>query len=148
MPQVPMLFCEIFEIWGMDFMRPFPNSFGFNYILLAVNYVSKWVEAKATRTNDAKVVVGFLKSNIFSRFGIPRAIISDQGTYFCNHSVEALMKKYGVHHRVATMYHTQSNGQAEVSNREVKSILEKTVNPSRKDWSSRLDDALWACRTA
>ncbi|XP_031393661.1 uncharacterized protein LOC116205261 [Punica granatum] len=148
MPQVPMLFCEVFDVWGMDFMGPFPSSFGFNYILLAVDYVSKWVEAKATRTNDAKVVVGFLKSNIFSRFGIPRAIISDQGTHFCNRSVEALMKKYGVHHRVATTYHPQSNGQAEVSNREVKSILEKTVNPSRKDWSLRLDDALWAYRTA
>ncbi|XP_031378499.1 probable leucine-rich repeat receptor-like protein kinase At1g35710 [Punica granatum] len=110
-----------------------------------VNFI---VTAKATRTNDAKVVVGFLKSNIFSRFGIPRAIISDQGTHFCNRSVEALMKKYGVHHRVATTYHPQSNGQAEVSNREVKSILEKTVNPSRKDWSLRLDDALWAYRTA
>ncbi|XP_031393924.1 uncharacterized protein LOC116205448 [Punica granatum] len=132
----------------MDFMGPFPSSFGFNYILLAVDYVSKWVEAKATRTNDAKVVVGFLKSNIFSRFEIPRAIISDEGTHFCNRSVEALMKKYGVHHRVATTYHPQSNGQAEVSNREVKSILEKTVNPSRKDWSLRLDDALWAYRTA
>ncbi|PKI37505.1 hypothetical protein CRG98_042103 [Punica granatum] len=57
------------------------------------------------------------------------------------------MKKYGVHHRVATTYHPQSNGQAEVSNWEVKSILEKTVNPSRKDWSLRLDDALWAYRT-
>ncbi|PKI69051.1 hypothetical protein CRG98_010520 [Punica granatum] len=102
------------------------------------------VYAKATRANDAKVVVGFLKSNIFSRFGIPRAIISYQGTHFCNRSVKALMKKYGVHHRVATTYHPQSNGQAEVSNQEVKSILEKTVNPSRKDCSLRLDDALWA----
>ncbi|PKI71272.1 hypothetical protein CRG98_008272 [Punica granatum] len=102
MPQMPMIFCEVFDIWGMDFMGPFPSSFGFNYILLVVDYVFKWVEAKATRTNDAKVFVGFLKSNIFSRFGIPRAIISDQGIYFCNRSVEALMKKYGVHHRVAT----------------------------------------------
>ncbi|PKI36976.1 hypothetical protein CRG98_042677 [Punica granatum] len=84
MPQVPMLFCEVFDVWGMDFMGPFPSSFGFNYVLLAVDYVSKWVEAKATRTNDAKVVVEFLKSNIFSR----------------------------------------------------------------KDWSLRLDDALWAYRTA
>ncbi|KAK8675809.1 hypothetical protein V6N13_033872 [Hibiscus sabdariffa] len=111
-------------------------------------YVSKWVEAKATKTDDSKVVVGFIKANILNRFGIPRAVISDQGTHFCNRTVEALMKKYGVHHRVATAYHPQSNGQAEVSNREVKSILEKTVNPGRKDWSLRLDNALWAYRTA
>ena len=148
MPQTPILYCEIFDVWGMDFMGPFPSSFGFVYILLAVDYVSKWVEAKATRTNDSKVVVGFLKSNIFSRFGIPRAIISDQGTHFCNRTVEALMRKYGVNHKVATAYHPQTNGQAEVSNREIKSILEKTVNPSRKDWSLRLEDALWAYRTA
>ena len=93
MPQNPILYCEIFYVWGMDFMGPFPSSFGFVYILLAVDYVSKWVEAKATYTNDSKVVVGFLKSNIFSRFGIPRAIISDQGTHFCNRTVEALMRK-------------------------------------------------------
>jgi hypothetical protein len=132
----------------MDFMGPFPSSYGNLYILLAVDYVSKWVEAKATRTNDSKVVVSFLRSNIFSRFGFPRAIISDQGTHFCNRGVQALMQKYGVHHRVATTYHPQSNGQAEVSNREIKRILEKVVNPNRKDWSARLDDALWAYRTA
>lgn len=58
-------------------------SFGYVYILLVVDYVSKWVEAKATRTDDSKVVTDFIKSNIFSRFEIPRALISDQGTYFC-----------------------------------------------------------------
>lgn len=79
-------------------MGPFPQSFGFVYLLLAMNYVSKWVEAKSSCTNDSKVAVEFLKSNIFSRFGIPRAIISDQGTHFCNQIVEALMQKYRVHH--------------------------------------------------
>ncbi|XP_048235667.1 uncharacterized protein LOC125371179 [Ricinus communis] len=81
-------------------------------------------------------------------FGIPRAIVSDQRTHFCTRSVAALLKKYGVNHRIATAYHPQTNGQAEVSNREVKSILEKMVNPGRKNWSLRLDDALWAYRTA
>lgn len=148
MPQNSLLYCEIFDVWGIDFMGPFPNSSGNLYILLAVDYVSKWVEAKATKTNDAKVVAGFVKSQIFSRFGVPRAMISDQGTHFCNRTIEALMRKYGVTHKVSTPYHPQTNGQAEVSNREVKSILEKTVNPTRKDWSSRLEDALWAYRTA
>ncbi|KAK4401681.1 Retrovirus-related Pol polyprotein from transposon.6 [Sesamum angolense] len=91
---------------------------------------------------------GFVKSHIFNKFGVPRAIISDQGSHFCNRAVGTLFKKYGVHHRVATTYHPQTNGQAEVSNREVKSILEKTVSPGRKDWSLRLEDALWAYRTA
>ncbi|XP_025011870.1 uncharacterized protein K02A2.6-like [Ricinus communis] len=91
-----------------------------------MDYVSKWVEAKATKTDDSQAAVGFIKANIFNRFGIPRAIVSDQGTHFFNRSVAAMVKKYGVNHRVATAYHPQSNGEAEVSNREVKSILEKT----------------------
>ena len=148
MTQNPVLICEIFDVWGIDFMGPFPTSFGFTYILLAVDYVSKWVEAKATKTNDANVVVNFVRSNIFCRFGIPRAIISDQGTHFCNRVFWNLLKKYGVQHRTSTPYHPQANGQAEVSNREVKSILEKTVKPDRKDWSIRLEEALWAYRTA
>uniref|UniRef100_A0A151UFE1 Retrotransposable element Tf2 n=1 Tax=Cajanus cajan TaxID=3821 RepID=A0A151UFE1_CAJCA len=148
MPQQPMLFCEVFDVWGIDFMGSFPVSFGFSYILLVVDYVSKWVEAKATRTNDAQVVVDFVRSNIFCRFGVPRAIVSDQGTHFCNRSMQALLKKYGVVHRISTPYHPQTNGQAEISNREIKRILEKIVQPNRKDWSNRLDEALWAHRTA
>jgi len=133
MPQQPMLYCEVFDIWGIDFMGPFPPSFGFTYILLVVDYVSKWVEAITTRTKDARVIMSFVRSNIFCRFGIPRAIISDQGTHFCNNLLENMLKKYGVTHRVATPYHPQTNGQVENSNREIKKILEKVVKPSRKD---------------
>uniref|UniRef100_A0A151UFE5 Retrovirus-related Pol polyprotein from transposon 17.6 n=1 Tax=Cajanus cajan TaxID=3821 RepID=A0A151UFE5_CAJCA len=144
----PMLFCEVFDVWGIDFMGPFPVSFGFSYILLAVDYVSKWVEAKPTRTNDAWVVVDFVRSHLLCKFGVPRAIISDQGTHFCNIFMQALLKKYGVVHIISTPYHPQTNGQVEISNREIKRILEKIVQPNRKDWSNRLDDALWAHRTA
>ncbi|CAN6562573.1 unnamed protein product [Malus baccata var. baccata] len=146
--QVPIFVVEIFDVWGTDFMGHFPSSFGFTYILLVVDYVSKWVEVKATRTNDSKVMADFVKTNIFSRFGMPRVLISDGGSHFCNHTIEALLKKYHVTHKVSTLYHPQTNGQAEVSNREIKQILEKTVGPNRKDWSLRLDDELWAYRTA
>ncbi|CAN6544146.1 unnamed protein product [Malus baccata var. baccata] len=108
----------------------------------------KWVEAKATRTNDSKVVTDFIRTNIFARFGMPRVIISDGGSHFCNRTIDALLRKYSVTHKVSTPYHPQTNGQAEVSNREIKQILEKTVGPTRKDWSLRLDDALWEYRTA
>ncbi|CAN6716212.1 unnamed protein product [Malus baccata var. baccata] len=94
------------------------------------------------------VIVVNEQSNIFARFGIPRAIISDGGSHFCNRTFEALLRKYNVTHKVSTPYHPQTSGQAEVSNREVKQILEKTVSPSRKDWSMRLNDVLWAYRTA
>ncbi|KAK0577519.1 hypothetical protein LWI29_034303 [Acer saccharum] len=106
-------------------MGPFPMSFGKRYILVAVDYVSKWIEAIATPTCEGKEVTKFLKGNIFTRFGTPRAI-----------------------HKVTTPYHPQANGQAEVSNREIKSILEKTVGIRRKDWAKMLEDALWAYRTA
>ncbi|KAJ9553266.1 hypothetical protein OSB04_017311 [Centaurea solstitialis] len=110
MPMKVFMEVELFDVWGIDFMGPFPNSGRNEYILVAVDYVSKWVEAIATPTNDSKV--------------------------------------YSVKHKVTTPYHPQANGLAEVSNRELKQILEKTVNTSRKDWSSKLDDALWAYRTA
>ena len=87
-------------------------------------------------------------SIIFPRFGVPRVVISDGGTHFINKAFQGLLKKNGVRHKVATAYHPQASGQVEVSNREIKSILQKTVNTSRKDWSLKLDDALWAYRTA
>ncbi|XP_024178407.1 uncharacterized protein LOC112184382 [Rosa chinensis] len=148
MPLTNIIEVEIFDTWGIDFMGPFPNSNGFEYILVAVDYVSKWVEAQATRTNDAKVVLKFLQEHIFTRFGTPKFIISDGGSHFINRAFASLLKKYGVKHKVATPYHPQTSGQVEISNREVKGILEKTVNSSRKDWSTKLHDALWAYRTA
>ncbi|XP_031282800.1 uncharacterized protein LOC116141434 [Pistacia vera] len=148
MPLNLILVVGIFDCWGIDFMGPFPPSFGYLYILLAVDYVSKWVEAIPCRTNDNKVVVKFLKDHILSRYGTPHVIISDQGSYFCNCSFEDLMLRYGVTHKVSTAYHPQTNGQAKLANREIKQILEKRVNPNKKDWLLRLSDALWAYQTA
>ncbi|GKE17074.1 reverse transcriptase domain-containing protein [Tanacetum coccineum] len=108
MPQNAIQVCEIFDVWGIDFMGPFPSSRGNKYILVAVDYLSKWVEAKALPTNDARVVVKFLKS-LFARFGTPRAIISDRGTHFCNDQFAKVMSKYGVTHHLATAYHPQMN---------------------------------------
>ncbi|KAK8593167.1 hypothetical protein V6N12_045252 [Hibiscus sabdariffa] len=148
MPMNPIHVCEIFDVWGLDYMGPFVSSFGITYIILAVDYVSKWVEAKATHNNDARTTVNFLKKFVFSRFGTPRVIISDRGTHFLNRIIDSLMKKHGVTHRIATAYHPQTNGQAEVSNREMKTILEKIVKPDRNDWNLKLSDALWAYKTA
>ncbi|GKA89586.1 reverse transcriptase domain-containing protein [Tanacetum coccineum] len=147
MPQNAIQVCEIFDVWGIDFMGPFPSSHGNKYILVAVDYLSKWVEAKAFLTNDARVVVKFLKS-LFARFRTPRAIISDRGTHFCNDQFAKVISKYGVTHRLATAYHPQMSGQVKVSNRGLKRILERTVGENRASWSDKLDDALWAFRTA
>nr|GEZ11991.1 reverse transcriptase domain-containing protein [Tanacetum cinerariifolium] len=114
MPQNSIQVCVIFDVWGINFMGPFPSSRGNKYILVAVDYLSKWVEAKALPTNDARVVCKFLKS-LFARFGTPRAIISDHGG-----SIKPWFKK----------------------------ILERTMGENHASWSDKLDDALWAFRTA
>ena len=129
-------------------MEPFPSSFGNIYILLSVDYVSRWVEASACPKNDAITVVGFIQRNILSRFGAPRTIISDERSHFANKIFAKLMRRYKIRHVMGLSYHPLSNGQVEISNREIKKILEKTVNTSRKDWPIKLDDALWVCRTA
>ncbi|XP_047252168.1 uncharacterized protein LOC124887045 [Capsicum annuum] len=136
---------------GIDFMGLFVSSYGMKYILVVADYVSKWIKAVALADNEGKMVVAFCKKNIFSPFRVPRTIISDGGSHSCNKLFRAALENYGVkQHKVGTSYHPQSSdsGQVEVSNLEVKSILAKTVNANRKDWSRKLDDALWAYRTS
>nr|GEW85240.1 reverse transcriptase domain-containing protein [Tanacetum cinerariifolium] len=132
---------------GIDFMGPLSYLRGNRYILVAVDYLSKWVEAKALPTNDACVVVKFLKS-LFARFETLRAITSDRGTHFFNDKFAKVMSKYEVTHHLATAYHPQTSRQVEVSNRGLKRILERTVGENRASWSEKLEDALWAFRTA
>ena len=133
MPLNPIIFIEIFDYWGIDFIGPFPLAFGFLYILVAIDYVSKWIEAIPSLNSDHKTMINFLKYNILSRFGISRAMISDDGTYFYNMSFKSLMRKYIITCKVVTLYHLQTSGQVEFVNKEVKQILKKIVNPNRKD---------------
>ena len=112
-----------------------------------MDYVTKWVEAIVVQHADAKTVICFLKKNILSRFGTPRVLVSDGGSHFYNVQLKKFLQDYSARHKVALPYHLQTNGQAEVSNKEVKKILEKIVAQSRKNWSKKLDEALWAYRT-
>nr|GFA05628.1 reverse transcriptase domain-containing protein [Tanacetum cinerariifolium] len=120
MPQNVIQVCEIFYVCGIDFIGPFSSS----------------------RENSE-----VLKS-LFARFETPRAIISDRGTHFCNDKFAKVMSKYGVTHHLATAYHPQTSRQAEVLNRGLKRILERTVKKNYASWSEKLEDALWAFRTA
>ncbi|GJY08401.1 putative ribonuclease H-like domain-containing protein [Tanacetum coccineum] len=147
MPQNNIKVCDVFNIWGLDFMGPFPNSKGNKYILVAVDYVSKWVETQALLTNDARIVIKFLR-RLFAIYGVPKALISDRGTHFCNSQLEKALQKYGVTHKLSTAYHPQTNGQTEVANRAIKRILERSVRYNLKNWSKKLDDALWVFKTA
>ncbi|GJX60490.1 reverse transcriptase domain-containing protein [Tanacetum coccineum] len=146
MPQNNIQVCDVFDVWGLDFMGPFPDSKGNKYILVAVEYVSKWGEAQALPTNDARVVVKILKG-LFA-FGVPKVLISDRGTHFCNSQLEKALQKYSVTYKISTTYHPQTNEQTEVTNRAIKRILERSVEYNPKDWSEKLNDALWAFRTA
>ncbi|CAN6718945.1 unnamed protein product [Malus baccata var. baccata] len=139
-PDEQLMSIEVSMPWYADLVNYLASK------VIPIDYVSKWVEARATRNNDFKVVADFVKTNIFARFGMARVLISDGGSHFCNRTIEVLLKKYGVTHKVATPYHPQTSGQAAVSNREIKQILEKTVGLNWKDWSLRLNDALWAYR--
>ncbi len=110
MPLHGILEVKLFNVWGIGFMGPFPSSYGNKYVLVDVDYVSKWVEAIASPTNDARVVIKFLKMYIFIRCGTPRVLISDRGSHFCNHKFEALLKKCRLKHKPAIPYHPQKNG--------------------------------------
>ena len=106
-----------------------------------MDYIYKWVEAQACSVNDARIVCKFLRK-LFSRLGMPIVIISDGGMHFCNKNMETLLACYGVKHKFVIPYHPQTSGQGEVSNRELKKILERTVSKSRKEWARKLDDSI------
>ena len=129
-------------------MCPFVSSYGMKYIIVAVNYISNLEEDVALPNNEGKNVTAFLKKNIFSRFGTPREIISDGRSNFCNKLFKILLDRYGFLHNVATSYHSHTSGQFEVSNREIKKNLAKTVNANKIEWSRKLDDALLSYHTA
>ncbi|GJU91516.1 reverse transcriptase domain-containing protein [Tanacetum coccineum] len=130
-----------------DANETIPQSRGNKYILVAVDYVSKWVAAQALPTNDVCVVVKFLRQ-LFNRFGVPKALISDRKTHFCNSQLEKALQRYGVTHKLSTAYHLQSNGQTKVTNMAIKRILERSVGYKPKGWSEKHNDAFWAFRTA
>nr|GEX93008.1 reverse transcriptase domain-containing protein [Tanacetum cinerariifolium] len=139
MPQNSIQVCENFDVWGIDFMGPFLSSRGNKYILVAVDYLSKWVEAKTLLTNDARVVCKFMK-NLFARFGTPKAIISYRGIHFSNDQFAKVMQNFYVTHRLATPYHPQTSGQVEMSNRGLKRILEREVGENRASWKVQINE--------
>jgi len=113
MPLQNNLHVEFLDVWGIDFMGPFPKSYDSEYILVAVDYVSKWVEAMPCRAADAKHARRMFHEVIFPRFGTPRMVISDGGSHFIDKTFRNFLKELGAEHNIATPYHPQTNGQAE-----------------------------------
>jgi transposase InsO family protein len=132
MPLKYNLQIDIFDVWGIDFMGPFKNSCGYEHILVMVDYVSKWVEAMLCHKASTEESITMIKNVSFPRFGTPRIFISDGGTHFTGKNFKKCLSKLGIEHRVSTSYHPQTNGQAETSNRQLKSILNKNRREERQ----------------
>ena len=135
------------DVWGIDYMGPFSKSKNYEYILVVVDYVSKWVEAMPCRATDAKNSKKTFEETIFPHFRVLRMVISDGGTHFTNKNFHKYLLTHGIRHNVATPYHPQTSGQEKASNKQIKNILQKTVNEMGTAWKDRLPDALWANRT-
>ncbi|MCO5574477.1 hypothetical protein L7F22_028262 [Adiantum nelumboides] len=151
MPLRPMMGARAFAKWGIDFVGPIaPPAYKSHaqYIIVATDYLTKWVEAKATTKNDAKTTAQFLYENIFTRYGLPIEIVSDRETHFINEVIENLLDEFMVIHRKSAPYHPQANGQAESTNKILVTVLTKIVSESRADWDQKLHSALWAYRVA
>jgi transposase InsO family protein len=144
MPLTSNLEIDIFDVWGIYFMGSFPNIEGYEYILVDVDYVSKWVEALPCRVADAMHSKKMFREVIFPRYRVPRIVISDGGSHFIDRTFRKALSKVGVDHRIATPYHPQTSGQAETSNKQIKNILQKTVNQMGRSRRSKLSEALWA----
>lgn len=145
MPLQPQTATEPFQKWALDFVRPISRmSNKKKYILVCTDYITRWVEAKALYPTTEKEVVEFLFEDIFTRFGVPCEIVTDQGTQFTSKLVKALTEKYQVKHCKLTPYHPHANGQVESTNKVLESILKKTIHLHHKDWVDKLPEALWA----
>jgi transposase InsO family protein len=129
-------------------MGPFPNSEGYEYILVVVDYVSKWVESLPCRADDAMYSKRMFHEVIFPRYGVPLIVISDGGSHFIDRTFQKVLTEVGVDHWIVMPYHPQMSGQAETSKKQIKNILQKIVNQMGRSWKSKLNEALWAHRTA
>ena len=151
MPLKPMMGARAFAKWGIDFVGPIdPPAMRTHaqYIIAATDYVTKWDEVKATQKNDAYTIAKFLFENVFTRYGLSIEIVSDRGKHFLNEVIENLFGKFMIIHNKSAPYHLQANGQAESTNKILKSVLTKIVSTTKTDWELKLRSAVWAYRVA
>ena len=146
-----MMGARAFAKWGIDFVGPIkPPAYQTHaqYIIVATDYLTKWVEAKATVKNDARTTTKFLYEFVFTRYGLPIEIVSDRGVHFINATIEYLLDEFMVIHRKSAPYHPQANGQAESTNKILCATLTKIISGSKTDWEMKLHSVIWAYRVA
>ncbi|MCO5614587.1 hypothetical protein L7F22_068870 [Adiantum nelumboides] len=137
--------------WGIDFVKPIsPLAYRTHaqYVIVAIDYLTKWTEAKAMQKADARTTTQFLYENIFIRYGLPIEIVSDSGTHFINEVIENLLDEFMIVHKKSAPYHPQANGQAEATNKALCTVMTKIVSDTRTDWDQMLHSTLWAYRIA
>ena len=105
MPMNYSLVIELFDVWGFDYMGPFPSSDGYTHILVVADYVTKWVEAIPTSSVDHNTSIKMLKEVIFPRIGVPRYLMIDVGSHFIHGAFHKMLAKYDANHRIASPYH-------------------------------------------
>ena len=138
-----------FHTWAFDLIGPInPPSKGYIWILAATECFTKWVEAISLKNATGPAVANFIKENIICRFGIPKRILSDNGTPFINSNVRELLALYDVDHVKSSPYYPKGNGQAEATNKTLLKILSRMVHEEPKLWCEALPVALWAYRTS
>ncbi|CAM6093914.1 unnamed protein product [Calypogeia fissa] len=150
-PLTPILSLAPFEKWGIDFTGPIQPPFACTrnrYIILATDYATKWVEARATKKNNTEAAAKFIFEAILVCFGCPLELVSDRGLHFLNHMVKNLTDTYLIRHRKTTPYNPKANGLIEKANGLMEQILLKVVSAHKNDWDQKLHSALWAYRTA
>lgn len=147
-PLQPQVELEPFHKWGMDFIGSInPPSNQNKYIPVCIDYVIIWVKVRPMKHTRQENIASFLSKEIFTKYGVSRELVIDQGIQFTSLLIKELVKEYEIHHRKSTPYHPQPNGQLKVTNKELENILINIFGLHGKDQANRLSEAVWAYRT-
>jgi hypothetical protein len=148
-PLHPVVSVGPFEKWGIDLMTCHPHSAGgHGYIIVAVDYFTKWAEAMPTFDNTGNTTALFLFNPVIAHFGVPQAIVTDHGSHFRNFMMSELTEKLGLRHDNSTPYYPQANGQVEAINKVIITMLRRMIGIHKTSWHMMLFSSLWAYRTS
>jgi hypothetical protein len=144
-----VVFVRPFSKWGIIFMTCNPHSAGgHGYIIVAMDYFTKWVKVMPTFDNTEKIATLFIFNHIITRFGIPQAIVTDHGSHFQNFMMSELTNKLGLQHENSTPYYPQANGQVEAINKILITMLRRIIGIHKTSWHTMLFSTLWAYQTS